>query len=200
MEKVIVLAGTRSAGKTAAINAVSGVVSHLAGPWDLHPQAPRRARPDALDHGIARLADGWRAHLYGAPVRGWPDFVYDLLAEMAHGLVILVDSRRSDPRADLETWLDRFSDALGQGAPAVAVGITHGDACARPRLRDSLYRRLDAMNATPGIPVFEVDGRSRSDIAQLLLAVSSMVDQEESATAITQIRSGTVRQSGGRFF
>ncbi len=200
MEKVILLAGTRGAGKTAAINAVSGVVSHLAGPWDLHARAPQHARPDALDHGIARLAEGRRAHLYGAPVRGWPDFMYGLLAEMAHGLVVLVDSRRRDPLSDLQAWLDRFSEALRQGGPAVAVGITHGDACARPRLRDSLYGRLGAMNATPGVPVFEVDGRSRSDIAQLLLAVSAMIDQDESATAITQFWSGVVRQPGRRLF
>lgn len=182
MDQVIILTGTPGAGKTSAVGAISDAAYPVTSLWSLHGSAQRPALPQlALDHGLVRLEDGSSLHLYGVPWRGWPDFAWVLIAEMAAAFIILLDCRRADPASDLETCLNTFGRAIAKTGSAVAVGVTHGDICPRPHLHDDLCKRLDAMNIRPCIPIFEVDGRNRNDVKHLLLAVAAMLDDGASA-------------------
>lgn len=177
MDKAIIFTGAPGAGKTSAIGAISDTAYPVTSLWSLHEPAPRAARPQlALDHGLVRLDDRSSLHLYGVPWQGWPDFAWLLIAEMAAAFIVLLDCQRPDPASDLETCLNAFGRAIANTGSAVAVGVTHGDICPSPDLRDDLCRRLDAMNISPCIPIFEVDGRSRHDVRHLLLAVAAMLD------------------------
>ena len=87
-------------------------------------------------------------------------------------LVLLIDNSRGDPLKQLRFYLGAFSGFIRK--TAVAVGVTHMDLQARPSLAD--YQAELDRAGQPGVPVFEVDARSRRDVCLLIEAVLSVID------------------------
>lgn len=180
MENKIVFAGPVGAGKTTAIGSVSDilVVGTEARASDEVAQR-KNTTTVAMDYGILNLEGGAKVHLYGTPGQERFSFMWDILSEGAMGLVILIDSARPDPMADLELYLDSFRDTIRKCEGAVVIGVT------RTELNPHQVDLLDRVNERLAqkklnLPVFEVDGRQRDDVKQMLLALLTFFDPSTS--------------------
>ncbi len=106
--------------------------------------------------------------------------MWEILSEGAMGFVVLIDSLRADPLADLETYLRGFGVSIAKCRNAVVIGVTRLEQRGEIRLLDRLRERLEALHLE--VPVFEVDGRSRDDVKILLLALLALIDPRVSVS------------------
>ncbi|HEY5995221.1 MAG TPA: ATP/GTP-binding protein [Gallionellaceae bacterium] len=175
MENKIVFAGPVGAGKTTAINSVSDipVVGTEAKASD-EVALLKSNTTVAMDYGILNLEGGRKVHLYGTPGQDRFDFMWDILSKGAMGFVILVDSTRADPISDLQTYLKAFGKSIYESGDAVVIGITRTEFRPQTELIDRINEFLGSLKLN--IPVFEVDGRKRDDVKQMLLALLTMLD------------------------
>lgn len=168
----IIFTGPVGAGKTTAINALSDVPTVRT---DHRPSDATRllkaSTTVAMDYGLLRLGDGDRVHLYGTPGQERFQFMWDILREGGIGVVVLVDNLRAHPLDDLDRFLDAFREFTDRGH--VAVGVTRMD-CAREPGLQRYGEHLGRRGLRP--PLFEVDARSRRDVATLVRALLHAVD------------------------
>ena len=169
----IIFSGTVGAGKSTAIAALS----------DIPPVATEAVASDetglikktttvAMDYGVLNLPGGEKVMLYGTPGQERFDFMWEILTEGGIALVLLIDNSRGDPLKQLRFYLGAFSGFIRK--TAVAVGVTHMDLQSSPSLAD--YQAELDRAGQPGVPVFEVDARSRRDVCLLIEAVLSVID------------------------
>lgn len=179
MENKIIFAGPVGSGKTTSISAVSDimVVGTEAKATDEVSQRKNNTTV-AMDYGILNLEGGGKVHLYGTPGQERFSFMWDILSEGAMGFVILIDSARPDPLADLDFYLNAFRKSISKCGDAVVIGVTRTELNPQADLLDRFNARLSAMKLV--IPVFEVDGRQREDVKQMLLALLTLLDPSTS--------------------
>lgn len=179
MEHKIIFAGPVGSGKTTAIGTVSDimVVGTEAKASDEVAQRKNNTTV-AMDYGILNLEGGGKVHLYGTPGQTRFDFMWEILSEGAMGFVILIDSARPDPLADLEYYLNAFRKPITQCGDVVVIGVTRTELNPQADLLDRFNERLLSMKLN--IPVFEVDGRQREDVKQMLLALLTLLDPSTS--------------------
>lgn len=167
----ILFAGPVGAGKTTAIASVSDseVVQTDARASD---EVSRRKQQTtvAMDYGTLRVDTELNIQLVGTPGQDRFDFMWEILAKGAIGVVILIDNARPDPMDDLESYLATFRNLLDQEGGAGVVGVTRMDISRSPAL--SIYRER-IHRCGYALPVFEVDARSRKDVKTALLALTS---------------------------
>ena len=112
-------------------------------------------------------------HLYGTPGQQRFDFMWKILVKGGIGLVLLVDNTRPDPIADMEFYLDAFADFIEE--TGVVIGVTRSDLSSQASLDDYLSRLVEREQI---FPVFEIDGRSRDDVATLIHALLAYLQVE----------------------
>ncbi|HKB60444.1 MAG TPA: ATP/GTP-binding protein [Gallionellaceae bacterium] len=175
MENKIIFAGPVGSGKTTSISSVSDIMVVGTEAKASDDVALRKANTTvAMDYGVLNLDDGQKVHLYGTPGQDRFDFMWEILSEGAMGIVILIDSLRPDPMSDLETYLKAFSRSISKSGGAVVIGVTRTENNRQPELLGRLHDKLGAHKLN--VPVFEVDGRKREDVKQLLMALLSLLD------------------------
>ena len=175
MEHKIIFAGPVGSGKTTSISSVSDIMVVGTEAKASDEVAQRKANTTvAMDYGVLNLEGGLKVHLYGTPGQDRFDFMWEILSEGAMGFVILIDSVRPDPLADLDTYLKSFGKNIAKSGDALVIGVTRTEV---NRQTDLLGRINDKLIASRlNVPVFEVDGRKREDVKQLLLALLSLLD------------------------
>lgn len=160
----LVFAGPVGAGKTTAVQALSDieVVSTESVASD-ETRRLKRTTTVAMDYGVMRLDNGDQVHLYGTPGQKRFDFMWEILAENALGLVLLLKGDADDPVSDLRTYVNEFRDFIAQ--TGLVVGVTHADA-AGWQVRHQVAREMENL----GLPstVMEADPRSRPQMATLV--------------------------------
>ncbi len=169
----IIFAGPVGAGKTTAVSAASDIPpvrTDAAASDEVRDLKPNTTV--ALDYGAMKLSDGSTIHLYGTPGQPRFDFMWEILTEGGIALILLVDNARGDPLKELRFYLGAFSAFIRK--TAVAIGVTHMDLRATPRLAD--YRAELERTGFGCVPVFEVDARDRRDVCLLIEAVLSVID------------------------
>jgi uncharacterized protein len=169
----IIFGGPVGAGKTTAVASASDIppVRTDAAASD----EVRHIKPQttvALDYGAMKLADGSTIHLYGTPGQERFDFMWEILTKGGIALILLIDNSRGDPLRELHFYLGAFSGFIRK--TAVAIGVTHCDMLAGPRLAD--YHAELERAGFGCVPVFEVDARQRRDVCLLIEAVLSVID------------------------
>jgi len=169
----LVVTGPVGAGKTTAITAVSDIEPITTDEVATDETAFRKPRTTvALDFGLVRLGEGAEVHLYGTPGQDRFDFMWEVLAEGAIGILILVDATMPDAARQLGGFVDAF-DALGRRP--LAVGVTHMDLVPGfdlgPLLRALAERGVVA-------PVLPIDPRSPEDVALLIEALVATLDPD----------------------
>ncbi|AKS42607.1 GTP-binding protein [Wenzhouxiangella marina] len=165
----ILFAGPVGAGKTSAIAAVSDspVSRTEAGASD--EVRERKAQTTvAMDYGTLDIDDRTTIQLIGAPGQERFSFMWDILAERAIGLVLLLDHARPDPLGDLEFYLKAFRSLMDRAGSGTVVGITR---CDLSEAVDLEPYRLALQEEGLSLPVFEVDARERDDVKVALLAL-----------------------------
>ena len=174
----IIFTGPVGAGKSTAISSISDmpVISTEQVATD-DVKKRKETTTVALDYGMIKLGDGENIHLYGTPGQERFNFMWDILVDNAIGIIILVDSANTNPLEDLSFFLETFKDFIKGNA--VAVGITRTDLGLGPFISD-YHRVLKDFGINP--PVFEVDGRKKSDISMLIQALLFSLDQSFNET------------------
>jgi uncharacterized protein len=171
MRYKILFAGPVGAGKTTAIASVSDTEVVQTDVRASDEVIERKDRTTvAMDYGTLDIDSGLTIQLVGTPGQERFDFMWEILAKGALGVLLLLDNARPDPMADLEVYLGAFHRLVERNGGRGVVGITRRDLCARLSLAD--YR---AAIAERGLrwPVFELDARSRQDVKVALMALAA---------------------------
>lgn len=175
----IIFTGPVGAGKTSAISALSDVpiISTDAQASDMTLNR-KGYTTVAMDYGILQLDDRVKVHLYGTPGQERFDFMWDILSQGGLGLILMLDNTRPNPRKDLHFFLHAFKDFILQ--VPVVIGISKTDLQSRPTPADyaeSLPEIVkDVPMMTPMPPIFEVDGRRKDDVKNLVMALLYSID------------------------
>jgi len=174
----IIFTGPVGSGKSTAIKAISDmpVISTEQLATD-HVKDRKETTTVALDYGMMKLGEGENIHLYGTPGQERFNFMWDILVDNAIGIIILVDNANTAPLDDLSFFLKTFEKFIDNSA--IAVGITRTDLGGDLVISD-YHRILKSFGINP--PVFEVDGRKKSDISMLIQALLFSLDQSFNET------------------
>lgn len=171
-EHVILIAGPMGVGKTTAISALSEipVVKTEAVNTDL-ARNTKATTTVALDYGEITLDGGDKVRLYGVPGQERFDFMWRILQKRALGMMLLVDDSAAQPQADLDHFLDVFSDLCKR--EAVVIGVTRAGARGAAAIDGyhAVLRRRGQM-----LPLFEVDAREGPQMQLLLTTLIAMTD------------------------
>lgn len=168
----IIFAGPVGAGKTTAIGAISDIT-----PFATEEYATDEVRDIkdkttvAMDYGMMKLSSGERIHLYGTPGQERFNFMWEILADGAIGLILLLRNNNPSPLEDLTSYLDGFSDLIKK--TGIAIGITHMEENRETSI-DDYVNILSSRNITA--PVFEIDARNKNDIILLTQALLFTLD------------------------
>ena len=160
----LVFAGSMGAGKTTAIRAISEIE-----PISTEVENSDRSEFDkdhttvALDYGELTLSSGEKLGLYGTPGQLRFDFMWEIVATGALGIVVLIDNSRPDPMADLTRYLSAFRAHAQTGAIVVAIGRM--DTHPSPNLADYSHH-LEELQLI--IPIMPADVRNREDVIEVL--------------------------------
>ncbi len=162
-EHKILFTGSVGAGKTTAIGAVSEIAP-MSTDVRNHDQTVRKDLTTVgLDYGELTLGNGDKLRLYGTPGQVRFDFMWQILAKGALGVIVLVDHTKPDPLAELTQYLTGFSKLIEQTGCVVAIGRLHANS--KPSLDD--YAEHVA-NLGVYCPVVQTDVRRRDDVVDLL--------------------------------
>ena len=128
----------------------------------------------AMDYGRINLDPETAVHLYGTPGQARFNFMWEILAQGALGLVLLIDCSASSMLDDIDTFLDAFKDFTKDNP--VVIGLTRGDLAAKEHGIDwdSIHNTLAAKDVSAA--VFEVDARNKEDINMLVQALGLSID------------------------
>ncbi len=177
-EYKIIVSGPIGAGKSTALAAVSD-----SAPVTTEACNTRRFEADkatttvALDYGEVALGDGDVLRLYGTPGQDRFDFMREILARGALGLVILLDAQRPDPAADLRHFVVDFK--LDEASLPFVIGVTKTDLIDDvDALIGSLYAQLGDMHRMA--PCFSCDVRERTQVLALLDALLALIETADS--------------------
>jgi len=165
----ILFAGPVGAGKTTAIASVSDtrVVKTDAMATDDVRERKNRTTV-AMDYGTLKVDSELTIQLIGTPGQDRFDFMWEILAMGAIGVVLLIDNARPDPLDDLEFYLQSFDPLLARRGGKGVVGVTRRDLQATPTMAD--YRdRMKSLGYR--WPAFELDARVRVDVKVALMAL-----------------------------
>ena len=168
----LIFTGTPGAGKTTAIGAISEtppVTTDMATTDELAAQ--KAATTVAMDFGEITLDDGQKVHLYGTPGQRRFEFMWKIIVQGGLGLILLLDNTRADPIADMDMYLDNFSDFIRE--TGAVIGVTRTDLRDTPAL-DDYYDRLESRGEM--YPVFDADVRNPDDVLMLLDALISTLE------------------------
>jgi hypothetical protein len=175
MENKIIFTGPVGAGKTTCIQSVSDIMVVGTEAKASDDVIKRKANTTvAMDYGILNLEGDKRVHLYGTPGQERFNFMWEILSEHAIGFVILIDSMRPEPLADLDFFVNAFRKSITHCNDALVIGITRTENNPQIDLIDRFIKHLAEKNLN--VPVFEVDGRARGDVKQMLLALLTLID------------------------
>jgi uncharacterized protein len=157
----IVFTGPMGAGKTTAIRMLSDTA-----PISTETRSSESDKPSttvAFDYGESKLSDGTLVRLFGTPGQLRFDFMWEVLAQGALGIIILLDDRRPDPAADALDFLTKFPVQAAIGAAVVGVGRFGGTEVIAAA---ALAHRIQAQGYR--VPVVDVDVRRKDDVQMLL--------------------------------
>lgn len=178
----LIFTGSMGAGKTTAIAAVSDIapVRTEVSNSDLASHA-KATTTTGLDYGEVTLPGGQVLRLFGTPGQLRFNFMWDILAKGAMGVVVLVDNSRPDPLMDLRDYVRAFAGVI-EGTRAV-VGVGRCDEHPFPSLED-YHDALQDMDIH--IPVVSTDVRRREQVLTLLDILFYQIEAVGDAAETTQ--------------
>lgn len=163
----LVFAGPVGAGKTTAVQALSDIeVIKTESAASDETRRLKRTTTVAMDYGLMKLANGDQVHLYGTPGQKRFDFMWQIVAENALGLILLIRANAPDPIDDLRTYVKEFREFIGK--TGLVVGLTHFES-ADYQLRRDLCDALIELGLPPS--VMETDSRKRAHMSILVQAL-----------------------------
>ncbi len=181
MQWSILFMGPVGSGKTCAIRTLSDIatVETDVNASDETAQL-KKLTTVSMDAGALNLGSGDKVHLLGAPGQDRFDFMWDILLEQAHAVIIMIKHCCPSRMENLDHFLSQIDARLMKRRLPLALGITHVDAMSDPSLE--IYRerlsRFPPPFAQVTVPVFPVDARQISDVRALVIGVAAMLEME----------------------
>lgn len=173
-ETKILFAGPMGAGKTTAIAAISEVP-----PVSTEAHNSDRASFDkdsttvALDFGMVHLGEGHTLRLYGAPGQERFRFMWDILAQGAMGVIILINAAEPTAPAQLRNYLRAYKQLCDAKQAVVGVGRHDFDgAVPLPAFQTVLNE--ESMQ----LPMFRIDVRRRDHVVLLLDTLLCLIESK----------------------
>lgn len=184
MRYKIIISGPVGAGKTTAINSLTDdkALKTDVAVSDVATSQRKDTTTVALDYGVIKYANDDVVHVYGTPGQERFDFMWDILAEGAHGLVLLFDNCRNYPFRDLKYYTEQFSELIEN--TGLIVGITRYDMQQNPDVEE--YKEW-LKDLSIEADVFVVDARIKEDIHTL---VRHYIDQNSDVVALAKPKRG----------
>ena len=161
----LIFSGPVGAGKTTAINSISDIPTIQT--EELASDKTKELKKNttvALDYGAIILQDESRIHLYGTPGQKRFDFMWDILTVGGIGLLLLIDGSDKEALENLKYFTNSFKDFIKK--TSVVIGITKQDENKLYELEE--YQKVLNDGNLPVIPIYEIDARSRKDIALMV--------------------------------
>ena len=163
------------AGKTTAIGVVSDIPPVSTDVMNTDTSQHVKATTTVgIDYGEVDLDHGEKLLLYGTPGQERFDYMWEILARRALGIILLVDNSRPDPVADLNRFLDVFEQFSDEGA--IVIGIGRTETHPKPKVED-YYREVEKRKLV--LPIFAADVRRKRDVLLLLNALLSTLEARE---------------------
>lgn len=170
----VLFAGPVGAGKTSAIATVSDTpVSTTEARASDETSLIKPMTTVAMDYGTLAIDDDISLQLIGTPGQDRFSFMWEILAEGAVGLIVLIDMSSIDFLSDLDTYLGAFQDFISKPDSCCVIAATHMDKAAPGSLK-TLSEHV--RRARLRMPVMEVDARARDDIKVVLMTVATMLN------------------------
>ena len=165
MKYKIIVAGPVGAGKTTAINSLTDDNAFItdAAVSDEVTKKRKANTTVGMDFGVVRLNDNDVAHVYGTPGQQRFNFMWEILSEGAHGLILLFDNTRNYPFRDLKYFAESFADLIA--SRTLIVGVTRSDVFDEIPL-EAYQQWLKELNLNADVRF--VDAREKRDIEQLV--------------------------------
>ncbi len=174
MKYKIIVTGPVGAGKTTAINTLTDnsalMTDALAS--DLTTRNRKQTTTVAMDYGSVVLADGTVANIYGTPGQQRFEFMWDILVQGAHSLILLLDNSRNYPFRDLKYYINNFSDFIKD--KGLVVGVTWSDKKLDPPI-EAYQQWLKSLKIEASV-IF-VDAREKNDMMTLLEASLQLIPE-----------------------
>ncbi|CAK0740430.1 GTP-binding protein [Gammaproteobacteria bacterium] len=168
----IIFTGPVGAGKTTAIGAISDIPTIVTDAAASDMTLNRKGYTTvAMDYGVLLLDDKTKVHLYGTPGQERFDFMWEILSAGSIGLILMIDNSRANPFKDIQFFLNAFKEML-KTAPVV-IGVTKTDLKNTPTT-EMYAGMLEKLGIYP--PIFEVDGRKKEDVKNLVMALLFSID------------------------
>ncbi len=198
MRYKIIITGPVGAGKTTAINSLTDqkALKTDAPVSDMTTSQRKPTTTVALDYGVIRLNEEDVAHVYGTPGQERFDFMWEIISEGAHGLVLLLDNSRNYPFRDLLYYVNQFRDVI-EAVPLI-IGVTRSDIKNEPGI-DTYRGWIKELNLDARVMV--ADARNKEHIYQLInqlielrsqAVVGSVRKIDSSNTEQTKVETGIV--------
>jgi signal recognition particle receptor subunit beta len=172
----IIVTGPVGAGKTTAINTLTDHKALLtdAQVSDSTTSKRKETTTVAMDYGSIELADGDMAHIYGTPGQKRFEFMWDILVQGAHSLIILLDNSRNYPFRDLKYYSQMFADFIKNNG--LVVGVTWSDKKNDPPI-EAYQQWLNVLEIDAS--VMFVDAREKNDMLNLLESSLKSISQNK---------------------
>lgn len=163
----IVFAGSVGAGKTTAIHSVSDIeVVQTEEVTTDEVNLIKESTTVAMDYGKMLLNNNTILHLYGTPGQERFDFMWEVLAQGALGVIILIDASSSNPFAQIDIYMNGFKQQLLDRS--MVIGISRTDLNDQFQL-DEYRSYISRYN--PSIPLFTLDAREEHQVRALVKAL-----------------------------
>jgi len=178
-ELKIVITGCVGSGKTTAIQSISDIpVIETDVEASDEVRKIKGKTTVAMDYGELQLGDDQLVKLYGTPGQRRFSYMWEILAEGALGIVILLNHHRKDPIDDLEMYLTNFSPYINQSS--AEIGVTHLDEGLVPAI-DRYHEYMVTRNLD--YPIFPIDARDKLEVRVMVEALAAMVSLNEGVDA-----------------
>ncbi len=192
MKYKIIITGPVGSGKTTAINSLTNDDAFMTDVQVSDEVTSRRKSNTtvAMDFGVVQVNEH-TAYVYGTPGQQRFNFMWEILSEGAHGIIILLDNTRNYPFRDLKYYVENFSNLIA--SQTLILGVTRSDES--DEIPISAYQQwikelsLDA-------EVMFIDARKKEDVEQLVrtLVGSIVASSESEQIPVIVNESGTIAE------